>query len=393
MKTATATATEDRINHAPAPAAPTPDEARGRLLAARDAMRAGLIERDEEVDLALTGLVAGEHVLLVGPPGVAKSLLFDSLISLYQGPTFSVLLTKFTTPEEVLGPLSLASLKADVYRRVVDNRLPAAHLAMLDEVFKASSAILNATLRMLNEGVYEDAGRWAASPLRLCVGASNEWPNPEQGGAELGALLDRFTLRKTVRPIRTARGRERLLFGSDVGAPAPGAARVAPADVDAARAAAASVPWGADAMEALREVLRELAREGVVPSDRRQRKAVKVARASAFLAGAAEVAPAHMEALAHVLWDDPAEQPAKAAAAVARVCNPLGLQVGNLLVEAEEILAGIDARNLAQVAASVTKLGEIARKLKGLGPDPRARSAADYVAEEVKALRHRALDA
>jgi MoxR-like ATPase len=93
-----------------------------------------LIERDSEVDLVLTGLIAQENVLLVGPPGTAKSLLLDSLMSWMSGKKFSILLNRFTCPEEVLGPISVAGLKADCYRRVTTGKLPEADLCFLDEI-------------------------------------------------------------------------------------------------------------------------------------------------------------------------------------------------------------------------------------------------------------------
>src|SRR3954465_6505032 len=140
----------------------------------RKELSAALVERDEEVDLVLTALVAQEHVLLVGPPGCAKSLLLDSLMGWTRGRRFSVLLNRFTTPEEVLGPISVTGLKADVYRRVTAGKLPPAPPAFLDEVFKASSAILNVLLRLLNERTCEVGdGTTVKVPLKLCVAASN----------------------------------------------------------------------------------------------------------------------------------------------------------------------------------------------------------------------------
>src|SRR5262245_2160235 len=125
-----------------------------KFAAARRELAAALIERDEEIDLVLPARVAQEHVLLVGPPGCAKSLLLDSLMRWMSGRRFSILLNRFTTPEEVLGPISVSGLKADVYRRVTAGKLPEAELAYLDELFKASSAILNVLLRILNERLY-----------------------------------------------------------------------------------------------------------------------------------------------------------------------------------------------------------------------------------------------
>jgi MoxR-like ATPase len=163
-----------------------------KFAATRRELAAALIERDAEIDLCPTALVAREHVLLVGPPGCAKSLLLDSLLAWTGGRKFSILLTKFSVPEEVFGPVSVASLKDDRFVRVTAGKLPEADFAFTDEVFKASSAILNTLLRILNERTF-DAGAGVARrvPLKLCLAASNEWPCPETG-RELAALFDRF---------------------------------------------------------------------------------------------------------------------------------------------------------------------------------------------------------
>ena len=98
--------------------------ARDKFAATRTEMARALIERDDEIDLVLTALIAKEHVLLVGPPGCAKSLLLDSLLAWAGGSKFAILLTKYTVPEEVVGPVSLAGLKRDQYLRITCSRFP-----------------------------------------------------------------------------------------------------------------------------------------------------------------------------------------------------------------------------------------------------------------------------
>src|SRR3954452_13842551 len=157
------------------------------------------------------------------------------------GRKFSILLNRFTAPEEVLGPISVAGLKSDVYRRVTTGKLPEADLAFIDEVFKGSSAILNVMLKILNERTYEVGDGTAVKvPLKLAVAASNEWPSPETG-KELAALFDRFSLRKSVRPILTASGRQRLLWGRDHTPKMT--TSITPAEVDDAHEKATALPW------------------------------------------------------------------------------------------------------------------------------------------------------
>jgi MoxR-like ATPase len=186
-------------------------DTRGKFETLRAALAAALIERDEEVQLLLLGLLAGEHVLLVGPPGTGKSLLCSALTSAVGGARkFETLLTKFSTPEELFGPVSVQALKADRYERLTAGYLPEAHFAFVDEVWKASSAILNTLLTLMQERRFDNGGRRVDCPLRLMVAASNEWPVGD-GYESLGAAFDRFLIRKLVRPVSAA-GRERLFI-------------------------------------------------------------------------------------------------------------------------------------------------------------------------------------
>ena len=368
-----------------------PNPVQEKFARARKELSAALIEREDEIDLVLTALIANEHVLLVGPPGCGKSLLLDSVLAWTGGTKFSVLLTKFTTLEELVGPVSLTALKADKYLRVATGRLPEADYAFVDEVMKGSSAILNCLLKILNERVY-DAGDGVAKavPLKLCLAASNEWASPDTG-KELAALSDRFLLRKSVSPIRSQAGRQRLLWTRDH-APKLSAA-VSPAEVEEARRQALSLPWSGEAREAMETVLKELAKEGVRPGDRRQFKSVGVVQAFAYLCGADEVMPEHLEVAQHCLWDDPHEQPQKAAQVVARVANPVGMRVTQLLLEVEQVLATADVRNLADAAKAAAKLAEIDRQLSTLKGNGRVEKARLYLKEQLKKLKLASIEA
>jgi len=296
-----------------------------------------------------------------------------------------------TTPEEVVGPVSLQALKEDRYQRVTTGKLPEADYAFCDEIFKASSAILNCLLKLLNERTF-DAGdgtiRWV--PLKLCVGASNEWPSPDTG-KELSALFDRFVLRRAVSPIRSRSGRERLLWTADHTPRLP--ATISPSEVETARRAAQALPWSADAREALVTILAELAKEGIRPGDRRQFKTVNVVRAFAFLNGADEVHPEHLEVAQHCLWDSPEEQAQKVAQVIAKIANPTGMRVTQLLLEVESVLAATDVRNLAEAATAAAKLGEIDRQLSALSGNGRLEKARAYLKDQLKKLKLASIEA
>lgn len=369
------------------------DPIQEKFTKARKEIGDALIERDTEVDLCLTAMIAQEHPLLVGPPGTAKSLLGDSLVAWMEAKRFSILFTKFTTPEEVFGPISVAGLKEDRYRRVTTGKLPEAHVGFGDEIFKASSAILNTTLRILNERVFENGdGSMLKVPLRIFIAASNEWPGDQEGGKELGALFDRFLFRKRVRPIITAEGRRRLLWERDH--TPKFSTNITPAEIDKAHSLAAALPWTEDGKKCLDTILTELRKEGITPGDRRQYKSIMAAQSYAYLCGADQVQPDHLEILSHTLWDDPAEQPDKVATVVAKIANPIGLEVNSRIMETEQILSGINFSNSVETATAATKLREIQKKLEVMkSADPRVVRAIGYVKEKIKAVKIASIEA
>ena len=130
-----------------------------------DQVSHGLFERDEAVRLLILAALSGEHLLLVGPPGTAKSELARRLHQVFGGTYFERLLTRFSVPEELFGPLSLAALDEGRYERDIVGYLPCASVAFLDEVFKANSAILNALLTVLNERQFDQGAQRVAVPL------------------------------------------------------------------------------------------------------------------------------------------------------------------------------------------------------------------------------------
>jgi len=168
---------------------------------------------------------------------------------------------------------------------------------------------------------------------------------------------------------------------------------ITPVEVEAAHFEAMSLPWSAEATDAMETVIRELAKEGVQPGDRRQVKAVAAARAYAWLHGAEQVEPEHLEVLASVLWDDPIEQPATCAQVIAKVANPTGMRVNQFLLETEQILASTDVRNLAEAAKAAAKLAEIDRQLGSLKGNGRVEKARSYVKEQLKRLKLASLEA
>lgn len=273
----------------PEPSPPLPLPTPQRLRAHLQAMGQGLLERETAVRLLLLAALAGEHLLLIGPPGTAKSELARRLARVFDGARwFERLLTRFSTPEELFGPLSLQALEHDRHERLIDGYLPTAGVAFLDEVFKANSAILNALLTLLNERRYDNGTQRLAVPLISVVGASNEPPGDES----LQAFHDRFLLRVPVAPVGDASFADLLRLDeaaapSSVSSPSPSAAPITQDERAAIAAARRRVALGDEALAALSALRAQAAALGLAVSDRRWRQLLGLMRCAAATEGRA----------------------------------------------------------------------------------------------------------
>jgi len=280
----------------------SPNVDTARLRALRDALLTGLVERDEAIRLALIAALSGEHLLMVGPPGTAKSLVARRLHLAFKESTyFERLLTRFTVPEELFGPLSIKGLEEDRYERLTYKYLPSSSIAFLDEIFKANSAILNSLLTLLNEREFDNGTERVKTPLVAVIGASNELPQEE----ELEALFDRFLLRLHVGPVSAA-GFPALLGLRGQESPQLNAAlKLSHEELVEIQQAAEDVAVPDDVLALLCDLRDWCAAENIPVSDRRWRKVVKLLQTSALTNGNDAVSIWDCWLLQHCLWNAP----------------------------------------------------------------------------------------
>ena len=270
------------------------------------------VGREEIVDLIALAVTAGEHLFLLGPPGTAKSALIRQFAQMIRGSYFEYLLTRFSEPNELFGPVDLVKLREGTVAIVTKGMLPEADVVFLDELFNANSAILNNLLTVLNERVYRRGAEVYRLPLLSLFSASNHLPEDEA----LAALFDRFLLRARVESLPREDMPKLLAAGWAMECGADGAdSDQATADDAAAESA---VPVTADDLRQLaRQVLRvdlsgvysvyadavvRLRDLGIAFSDRRAVKVLKLIAASAVLCGRQQAIGADLWVLRYV-WD------------------------------------------------------------------------------------------
>lgn len=302
-------------------------------------MQAGLYDKDTEISLSLLAAVAGESILLLGPPGVAKSMVARRLkLAFKDARGFEYLMSRFSTPDEIFGPVSISKLKeSDTYERCIDGYLPTADVVFLDEIWKAGPAIQNTLLTVMNEKLFRNGNMEIRLPLKLLVAASNELPAQGEG---LEALWDRFIIRLESRNISTdelflkmltATGQNDSLVDKKY--------QISPEEYQQWSSEIDQVELSQpvlDAILAIRKQLRNVMvdadseRRSIYVSDRRWKYIARLLRTSAFLQDRQEVQLEDLVPMYHCLWQEPEERDAVRKVVVQAVFAPVANRLAEL---------------------------------------------------------------
>lgn len=269
------------------------------------ALEQQFVDKQEVIQLMLLSAVAGEHLLILGPPGTAKSALVARFAQLVSARYFEYLLTRFSEPSELLGPLDVQAFRDGIYRRRGERLLPTAEVVFLDEIFKANSAILNSLLSLLNERRLHIGSERIDVPLLALFAASNELPTDES----LEALLDRFVLRVSCQNVQGYHFHDLMGRGLDMerqGAQESSSPPVlTAAELRTLQAALRRQLVCPDALLATyRDLIFQIRGEGIALSDRRAVRLLKLAVASAFMEGRSEPDAGDLFVLRYA-WNSP----------------------------------------------------------------------------------------
>ncbi|MBO4753705.1 MAG: AAA family ATPase [Bacteroidales bacterium] len=320
----------------------------------------GVYEKDAELALSLLAALSGESVILLGPPGVAKSMVARRLkLAFAHARSFEYLMSRFSTPDEIFGPVSIQRLKSDdVYQRCVEGYLPTADVVFLDEIWKAGPAIQNTLLTVINEKVYLNGNQLMRLPLKLLIGASNELPVQGEG---LEALWDRFLIRLVSQPIQNEESFYRMVdpAGVDECDMRPISEAITEDEYHQWLKAISSVKVPREvllAITGIRDGLKDVAIEGqdvhrnIYVSDRRWKKIVHLMCASAFVHDRNEVNASDLQLAIHCLWNEPDELSSIGKLVADAIFRPYLVRLDTLQRQVSRALRGRTVRQMREKA-------------------------------------------
>jgi MoxR-like ATPase len=350
------------------------------------ALKSFFVERDDEVHGLTLALLANVNLLLLGPPGTAKSNLINAWSSHIKGASiFSWLLTRFSTPEELFGPYSLKGLEDDKFIRITKGKLPDANVVFLDEIFKCNPGVLNSLLTVLNEGVFFNDGIAEELDILTVVGASNEIPEDEDN---LQALYDRFVLKYKVMPIREASnflamlGNKALYEANN---------ELTFDEIQALHQKVKAIEFTGVAQETYRDLRTAFQKTGIIVTDRTYRTSVRLLQAEALFNGRTEIQEEDFEILQHAFWINP-EQHRTVYSEILAVTNPEKNKVLEIYMDACEVANSVlgkkdsESEECLEVSSKLKKaknqLNDISSRM-----DRKGRDTADVKKKELELER------
>lgn len=336
------------------------EAAMGRMAEVENQLCSAFAERKNVIRGALVALLAGEHVLMLGPPGTGKSLLAETMAECVAGGSFfDIQLTKYTSPEEIYGMFSYKKMRDDdKYERTLSGMAGDCKILFVDEIFKSSSAVLNTFLTTLQ-------GRWLRNgtnktriPLETCIAASNEYPQDES----LAALYDRFMIKFWVDYVSDEEALADLVANGGIPTIT---ARLHDGDLELLRNAVKAISWN-DSIKGTQKTIKIAVQEdGTRASDRTWIKSSKLVRAAAVLAGRTTIKSSDFVFLAEVLWKRHADRE-KLRTVIGNAADPYGSRAEALLDAVKEAMRELpDMSLLKSGSKKKTEMTKIIASVSG----------------------------
>ena len=341
-----------------------------------------VIDQQDTVHGLILAALSGQHVLLFGPPGTAKSMTIRMLAEYLEASYMTHLMGKFTTPDEIFGPVDIQSLKAGVYKRIVTGKLPDVQVAFLDEVFKANTAILNSTLKIMQEREFDNNGDTVKCPLLFMSAASNELPEEGEG---LSAVYDRFLLRylisnvteehtfKHVLQTRRSRGKRKVNT-------------VTASMYEDDRDEVMGLELSDEAYTSLSMVMQRLSEAGIINSMRRYDQMVDVMAADSWLRGKGEIDSDSIMVGCNILWQKP-DQIRDVGRIVRQSVNPITALCADMqaaIVEGVEKLSEYSPSD--DVIQAIKQIRLLKADAAQLGESTQVANLIQYMDEQIESL-------